>query len=212
MFLAAASYNGSGPAARNYASEVKPVYEYIQSCASSQNTVSSSNVGQKIAAEAITRIGDPGTKYNPSDGSNACAPFVRAVIDPIANVNLETFVPNNWYNNQGKRIILATFAGSSYDLNGPNQTMSVSDLQPGDYVFYTHKNAPWTGEGGQDPHHSGIYVGNYDGPDGKGSVVHYTDGVVQLASSKQKIVVVSLSDYAIQVPYLTFLGVKRFGQ
>ena len=205
------------PETQNYVQNVLAVYNEIAKCSSLPNRPGSS--GQKIAAEAIKHIGKPGTDYN-ADGSNACAAFVVDVIKTATNStqNLTSTVPDNW---AGASVLSSGQLGESmgvkgsrllidnkFALGGTNdQKISLADIQPGDYIFFADAG---TKLGYNNPHHSGIYVGDYTDPKTGKTTTH---AVVTLSSSANngngEIVVDQLENFPSGWS-INVIGVRRF--
>lgn len=165
-------------------------------CQTQKSTATSSDHATAIVAEAKKYIGQPSVSKYGVCANRGCTSFTKAVIDPIAATNFNLSTPDAWSAN-----------------DGGTKIKDASQVQPGDVVFWIRPGA--TGgiatpsdnqtdfpTGTEVPTHVGIYIGAYNGPDGRGKTISLQQASIQNSSSGI-ITVEPLNQYRVH-------GIKRY--
>ncbi|MGI6103308.1 MAG: lytic transglycosylase domain-containing protein [Patescibacteria group bacterium] len=189
---------------QDYVKVILENWTKVQACEEQRSqpgsTAASSERGTAIAEAARKAIGTPSSKYYAADINNACAAFTSSMINPVTDLRLDYFAPNHWKGSSGTIVT------------------NMDQLQPGDEVFWTDDRigkgiAAFDGnptaaykKGEHVPMHVGIYIGNYEGPNGRGQQVKLVNAVANNSGENAQIVV----DPANAHPLYDFMGAKRY--
>lgn len=177
---------------RDEITKFQTALEKYRSCQAAM--AKSSANGQAIADKATKAIGTGSTCYF-SDKNKACAAFTSSAINAVAGTNLDNSAPSHW-------------------ANGGGQTIEINNVEPGDEVFWTTGTTYQAGDPAYFspdkvvPTHVGIYIGHYEGPNGRGQTIKIDNAVINNSGAAEQIVVDPIDNHAFYGNQI--YGIKRY--